>query len=45
MDHQEEYMHTRYVLFYADDIVQQGIQTKSEVQYHQLIGDQENDQS
>ena len=21
MDHQEEYMHARYVLFYADDIV------------------------
>ena len=25
VDHHEEYMQTRYVLFYADDIVQQGI--------------------
>jgi hypothetical protein len=39
MDHHEEYMQTRYVLFYADDIVQQGIQTKSQVQYHQLLGE------
>ena len=30
---ESQYMLTRYVLFYADDIVQQGILTKSEVQY------------
>ena len=41
VDEDEEgskYMLTRYVLFYADEIVQQGILTKSEVQYQQILG-------
>lgn len=31
-------MQTRYILFYADEIVQQGILTKSEVQYRTILG-------
>lgn len=34
LDLLEEYMQVRYVLYYADEIVQESILTKSEVRYH-----------
>ena len=36
-----ELMATRYMLFYADDIVQTGLQAKSEVRYKKIMGDKD----
>ena len=39
---EDELMQTRYSLFYADELVQTGIQVKSELRYMKLMGETDN---